>query len=78
LVVENASAIGPVSVKADCFEESVAFLEQEMVINELLSLGFSHVVQRVIGTGKVASEALESLNNVLFNLNSLLIGNSRS
>jgi 16S rRNA G966 N2-methylase RsmD len=44
IVVENASSVRPVSIKADCFKESVTLLEKEVIINKLLSLGFSQIV----------------------------------
>jgi len=47
-----------------------------MVLDELLSLGFSHAVERIVGTSKVSSEALQSLYNTFFNLDSLFISNA--
>ncbi len=37
-VMEDASSIWPVSIESTRFQESVSFLEQEMVFNQLLSL----------------------------------------
>jgi hypothetical protein len=44
VVVEDASAIGPVSVQAAGLKEAVAFLKEEVVFNELLSLGLGKIV----------------------------------
>jgi hypothetical protein len=38
LVVEDTSAVGPVSIQTYSLKESVSFLEEEVVVNELLSL----------------------------------------
>ena len=47
-----------------------------MVLDELLSLGFSHAIERVVGASEVSSEALKSLNYTFFNLDSLFIGDA--
>jgi hypothetical protein len=46
--VEDTSAVGPVSIQTYSFKESVSLLEEEMVINELLSLLLSQLVERVV------------------------------
>jgi hypothetical protein len=47
-----------------------------MVLDELLSLRFSHAIERIVGASKVPSEALKSLNYTFFNLDSLFIGDA--
>jgi hypothetical protein len=42
IIVENASAFGPVTVKAAGFKETVALFEQEVIIDQLLLLLRSH------------------------------------
>jgi len=42
IVVEDASALGPVSVKVASFEETITLLEEEVVSNELVSLSIGH------------------------------------
>jgi len=49
-VMENTSSVRPVSIQTYSFEESVALLEKEMILDELLSLLFSQLVERIIGT----------------------------
>lgn len=78
LVVEDASSVRPVSVKTNCLKESVALLKEEVIVNQLLSLGLSHVVEGIVSTSEVASETLQGLHNILLNLYSLLICNSWS
>jgi hypothetical protein len=48
--VEDTSAIGPVSIQTYSFKESVSLLEEEVVVNELLSLLLSQLVERVVST----------------------------
>ena len=78
LVVENTSAVGPISVKSNCLKESVSLLEKEVVINELLLLGLCKVVQGIVCSSKIPSEALNCLSNALLNLESLLVGDTRA
>jgi hypothetical protein len=47
-----------------------------MVLDELLSLRFSHAIEWIVGASEVSSEALESLNYTFFNLDSLFIGDA--
>lgn len=47
-----------------------------MILDELLSLRFSHAIERIVGASEVSSEALKSLNYTFFNLDSLFIGNA--
>ena len=42
IIVENASAFGPVTVKAAGFKETVALFEQEVIIDQLLLLLRGH------------------------------------
>jgi hypothetical protein len=78
LVVEDASAVGPVSVQADGFKESISFFEQEVVINQLLSLSFCQIIQRIVGALEVTVHMGEGLTYFLFNFLPLVICNARS
>ena len=42
VVVEDASAFGPVSVEVAGIEEPIAFFEEEVIVNKLLLLLWSH------------------------------------
>ena len=48
LVVEDTSTVGPVSIQTYSLEESVSLLEEEVIVNELLSLLLSQLVQRIV------------------------------
>ena len=45
VVVEDASSSWPVSVEATCFEESVAFFEEEVVLDELFLVLWGHCAE---------------------------------
>lgn len=47
-VVEDTSTIGPVSIQTYSLKESISLLEEEVVVNELLSLLLSQLVERVV------------------------------
>lgn len=47
VVVEDTSAIGPVTVEVASLEETVTLLEEEMVGNELCAVFLFHASQRV-------------------------------
>lgn len=40
IVVENTTVLGPVAVEAASFQEAVTLLEEEMVLNQLISIFF--------------------------------------
>ena len=41
MVMEDSSALWPVSIQTASIKESIAFFEKEMIFNELISLFFS-------------------------------------
>ena len=75
-VVEDTSTVRPVSVEPNSLEVSITLFEQEMILDELLSLGLSHVVEGVVSTSKVALETLESFNDFLLDFFSLIVSDS--
>lgn len=46
-IVEDASAVGPISVQVACFKETITFFEKIVVGNELITLFFSECVKSV-------------------------------
>ena len=76
--MEDTSALWPVPVKTACVKEPVALLEKEVVCDQLLPLSFGQGVERVVCSGKLASEATASLNDLLFDGVSLLSGDCRA
>jgi hypothetical protein len=78
IIVEDSSARWPVSVQSTGFKEPVSFFEKEVVSDELLLVSFAHSSKRVELSGKVTLELTTCLNNLLFYLISLILGDSRS
>jgi hypothetical protein len=78
LVVEDTSARRPVSVEVASLEESVALLEEEMVVDELVLSGLIHALERVEGTLEVIIEDLGGLDDVVHDLKSLILGDTRA
>ena len=66
--MEDASAVGPVPVQAHSLQEPVTLLKQEVVINQLLLLCLSQVVEGVVSTSQVPSQAVQSSRHCLLNL----------
>ena len=56
IVVEDSSSLGPVAIQATSFEEAISFFEEEVVSDELVTLGISHGAKRVECARKVTIE----------------------
>ena len=78
VVVEDASSCWPVSVEATSLEESVAFFEEEVVLDELLLFLWSHGAERIVLSCKFTLELAACFNNLLLDLVPLIFGYSRS
>ena len=78
VVVENTSALWPVAVETTGIEEAITLFEQEVIVNQLLLLLWSHGSKRVEGTGKLSFETVAGLDNFLFNLISLFLSDTRA
>ena len=76
--MEDASTVGPVSIESARLKESVAFLEEEVVVNELLSLILSQIVQRIVSALKIAFHMSQSFADLLLDFLSLVIGDAWS
>ena len=72
VIVEDSSALWPVSIQATSIKESISFLKEEMISNQLIPLIFSKWVEGVILSSKFTSKAIASQNDLLFNRVSLL------
>ena len=70
--MEDASSFGPFSVETTGIEESISFLKEEMIGNQLLLLGFRHGAERIESSSKFSSKGTAGLNNFLLNFISLL------
>jgi len=76
-VVEDTSALRPVSLHTSNSEVSVSRDEEEMIINKLLPDLLVHSSQRIVLSGKVSSEGGSSTLHQLLNSKTLILGNSR-
>ena len=56
VVVEDASALRPVSVETNCFKEAISLLEKEVVCDELSLLLLGHGTKRVECASKFSLE----------------------
>ena len=74
--MEDASAFGPVSVEVASIQESVSLLEEEVIVDQLLLLGWSHGAKGVECASELTCESVASLDYFLFNLVPLLSGDS--
>ena len=70
-VVEDASALGPVTVKSTSLKEAITLLEQEVVSNELVSLLVGHGAKRVEGSSELTVKRIAGFNDLLFDSVSL-------
>jgi len=76
LVVEDATALGPVTLHTSDLQVGVTRHEEEVVVDELLTDLLVHASQGVVGTSQVTIEPLEGSGDELLNTNTLLLGDS--
>jgi len=76
IIVEDTSALGPVTLHTSDLQVAVTRHEEEVVIDQLLADSLIHASQRVVGTGEIARHLGESRVHHLLNVNSLLLGDS--
>merc|ERR1719250_568896 len=77
LVVEDTTALGPVSLHSSSNQISVTRDEKEVIIDQLLANLLVHTSEWVVGASKVTSQVSKSLFHEVFNSKSLLPGDSR-
>merc|ERR1719490_606149 len=77
LVVEDTTTLRPVTLHTSNSQVPVSGDEEEMVVNELLADLLVHASQRVVVSGKVRGEVLDSVDHQLLNSNTLVLGDSR-
>ena len=75
-VVENTSALRPVPLHASGDQVFVAGDEKEMVIDKLLSVGFSHTQKRVVFASEVAGKLGEGGLHEVLNTQPLGLGDT--
>jgi hypothetical protein len=78
VVVENASSVGPVAVEVAGLEETVTLLEKEVVSNKLFAIRLLHAGKGVEFASEITLKGVKSLNNLVHDLISLLVGDTRA
>ena len=78
IVVEDATGLGPVSLKEGGLEVLVVTLEQEVILSELFLIIFGHVAEGVVFSLEVSIKLGKSSNDLALDFLSLLSGNSRA
>lgn len=78
IVVVDAATIGPITVEAGGLKETVAFLEQEVVLDKLRLNCLVHTLERVVLAGKLAGQLREDSRDHLLTLVSLRLGDARA
>jgi len=76
LVVEDATALGPVTLHTSNLQVPVARHEQEVVVNELLAHSLLHTGEGVVLASQVIGQLGQSRRHQLLNVNTLLLGDS--
>lgn len=78
LVMENTSARGPVVVQAASLQESVSFLEQEVISNQLVLNCRVHAFNRVVCTFEVTCQTLKRFCDLFLKFKAICFGDSRA
>jgi len=76
VIVEDSTTLGPVTLHTSNSQVFVSAHEEEMVINKLLTNSFVHASERIVLASKISSQLGQSVGHQLFNINSLLLGDS--
>merc|ERR1711892_1578379 len=75
-IVEDSTALWPVTLHTGNGKVTVSTDKEEVVINKLLAYSLIHASKRVIASSKIISQLGESAAHQLFNINTLLLGDS--
>jgi len=73
VVVEDTTSLGPLSLEAAGLEVLVTTLEEEVISDQLLLLGFSHGCEGVVLALELALERLECLDDLGLECKTLLL-----
>jgi len=75
-IVEDTTALGPVTLHTGNLQVGVTRDEEEMVINKLLADSLFHTSQGIVATGQISFQFSESILHEGLNINTLLLGDS--
>jgi len=77
IIMEDTSALWPVTFHSSHSEITIARHKEEVIINELLANILLHSSQRIVVTGEISSQIGKSFLHEFFNTNALLLSDSR-
>jgi len=77
VIVEDTTALRPVSFHTSNSQVSITRHKEEVVINQLLTNRFLHASKRIVLASKVTWEVLNSILHQVLNTNTLFFGDSR-
>ena len=63
----------PVSVESARLQEAITLLEEEVVLDQLLPVVFTQLIERVISSSEVSREVCEGVRHLFLNVESLSI-----
>jgi len=75
-IVEDTTALGPVTLHTSNSQVTVTIDKEEVIIDQLLADLLVHASERVVGTSKISGELGEGVAHQLLNINTLLLGDS--
>merc|ERR1712190_96187 len=75
-VVEDSTALGPVTLHTSNGKVTVSTDEEEVIINKLLTDSFIHTSERVVVASEIIGELAKSTAHQLLNVDTLLLGDS--
>jgi len=76
LVVEDTTALGPVTLHTSDLQVGVTRHEEEVVVDELLADGLIHTGQGIVVTSQISFQLGESVLHEGLNINTLLLGDA--
>merc|ERR1719195_1443134 len=76
VIVEDSTALRPVTLHTSNSQVSVSRHEEEVVINKLLPDGLVHASEGIVGASEVTRQVLEGGGKGLLEVDSLLLGDS--
>lgn len=68
IVMEDATSGGPETAGVRCLKETVALLEEEVIVDQLLLYVLAHAGERVESTLQFTSQARQRAGHLLFHL----------
>merc|ERR1712242_495417 len=75
-IVEDSTALWPVTLHTSNGKVTVSTDKEEVVIDKLLADSLIHTSKRVVVTSKIIGELAKSTAHQLLNINTLLLGDS--